>query len=44
MAFTFKLEHEDGTPRRPAHAAHGRTELAVRRHDPFRPGKDAPRH
>jgi hypothetical protein len=34
MAFRFKLEHEDGNAGRPAHAAHGRTELAARRHDP----------
>jgi hypothetical protein len=42
MAFTFKLEHEDGTPR-PANAARSRTQLAAWRHDPARPGEDAER-
>lgn len=29
MAFTFKLEHEDGTPADPPVLAHGRAELAA---------------
>jgi hypothetical protein len=42
MAFTFKLEHEDGTPADPP-TLHGRTQLAPRRRDPARPGQDAAR-
>ena len=38
--FYFRLENEDGTPADPPNAAHGRTELAGRRHDPAQRGQD----
>jgi hypothetical protein len=43
MAFTFRLEHEDGSPADPAGASDGRTDVAGKRHDPARPEQDASR-
>jgi hypothetical protein len=43
MAFTYKLEHEDGTPADPR-TFKTPCELATWRHDPARPGWSTPGH